>query len=171
MRGMEGSRSRARLTRTIPRWRERRPLWGWTCGNTRTTSSTRTAGQIISRRGGTWSIGTRSQKGSARRRAEERAEKGEPKKSELKRASRKERPERSAAELDGRARAARPISLFIRSSRLVVLGSLFSARLFRLALFGSPFCSSPYGTTLLFGSSLTTHNPELTSFTYAMSFL
>ncbi len=92
---------------------------------------------------------------------EGRAEKSEPKKP----------AEKSAAELDGRARAARPISLFVRSSRLAVLGSLFSsspfsARPFRLALL-----PCPYGTTLLFGSSLTTHNPELTSFTYAMSFL
>ena len=54
-------------------------------------------------------------------------------------AAREERPEKRAAESDTGRAGARPISLFIRSFRLVPFGPFLSARSFRLVLLGSPF--------------------------------
>jgi len=60
------SRSSAPRTRTARSWKGRFPCSGSTCGSMRTTSSTRTVGQITSRRGGTWSTGLKWRNGTRR---------------------------------------------------------------------------------------------------------
>ena len=62
------SRSSAPRTRTARSWKGRFPCSGSTCGSMRTTSSTRTVGQITSRRGGTWSTGGLKWRNGTRRR-------------------------------------------------------------------------------------------------------
>src|SRR6266480_3276266 len=74
---------------------------------------------------------------SRKARAEERAEKGEPRRASSKRASRELRAENCERIRKSGARRAPVHPIPQRSSRLA-----FSARSFRLALFGSLFCSS-----------------------------
>src|SRR6266550_5477317 len=76
---------------------------------------------------------------SRKGRAEERAEKGEPRRASSKRASRELRAENCERIRKSGARRAPVHPIPQRSSRLAFFGSLFSARSFRLALFGSLF--------------------------------